>query len=271
MTRSQTRPRRQALAEILGLMGLLMGGGLLAGQGGQTLARSMGGLGGGGASAPMPSRGGHSGNHSPPPSRGDGMAALDHNLITAASIGDVDLVNRLLQAGASAQATDDRGRTALLAAVYNRRGDVARVLIQAGADVNRKDGEANSPFLLAAATNQIDVVRLTLAHGADLNSTDRYDGTALIAASQHGNVEVVKLLIAAGVPVDRVNQLGWTALLEAIILGDGSSRYEDVVQALLDAGADANLSDREGVSPTRHARERGYKTMVRMLMRVRGH
>jgi len=270
MTRSQTRPRRQALAEILGLMGLLMGGGLLAGQGGQTLARSMGGL-GGGASAPMPARAGHAGNHSSPPSRGDGVAALDHNLITAASIGDLDLVNRLLQAGASVQATDDRGRSALLAAVYSRRGDVARVLIQAGADVNRKDGEANSPFLLAAATNQIDVVRLTLAHGADLNSTDRYDGTALIAASQHGNVEVVKLLLSAGVPVDRVNQLGWTALLEAIILGDGSSRYEDIVQALLDAGADANLADRDGVSPTRHARERGYKTMVRMLMRSRGH
>ena len=126
-------------------------------------------------------------------------------------------------------------------------------------------------FLLAAATNQIDVVRLALSHGADLNSTDRYDGTALIAASQHGNVEIVKLLISAGVPVDRVNQLGWTALLEAIILGDGSSRYEDIVQALLDAGADANLADREGVTPSRHARERGYKTMVRMLMRARGH
>ncbi|GAA7762191.1 uncharacterized protein ACUXAV_001130 [Cupriavidus metallidurans] len=269
MTRSQTRPRRQALAEILGLMGLLVAGGLLAGQGGQTLARSVGGL--GGASAPMPSRPWHGSNHTPLPSRGDGMAALDHNLITAASIGDLDLVNRLLKAGASAQATDERGRTALLAAVYNRRGDVMRVLIQAGADVNRKDDEGNSPFLLAAATNQIDVVRLALSHGADLNSTDRYDGTALIAASQHGNVEIVKLLISAGVPVDRVNQLGWTALLEAIILGDGSSRYEDIVQALLDAGADANLADREGVTPSRHARERGYKTMVRMLMRARGH
>jgi hypothetical protein len=43
------------------------------------------------------------------------------------------------------------------------------------------------------------------------------------------------------------------------------------VQLLLDAGADANLADREGVTPTRHARERGYKTMVKMLMRARGH
>ncbi len=267
MTRTQTRPRRQALAEILGLMGLLMGGGLLAGQGGQTLARTLGGM--RDASSPAPSTRAPS---SPPASaRGEGISALDRNLITAASIGDLDLVNRLVKAGASLHATDERGRSALLAAVYNRRSEVARTLIMAGADVNQKDSEVNSAFLLACVTNQLDIVRLALSHGADITSTDRYDGTALIAASQHGNVEVVKLLLKAGVPVDRVNQLGWTALLEAIILGDGSARYEEIVQLLLDAGADANLADREGITPSRHARERGYKTMVRMLMRVRGH
>lgn len=269
MTRSQIRPRRQAIAEMLGLMGLLMGGGLLAGQGGQTLARTLTGIGNGRDTlAQLP--------RSPrpvdrPPPRADGMAALDRNLITAASIGDAELVNRLLAAGASAQAVDERGRTALLAAVYNRRNEVARTLVLAGADVNRQDAESNSPFLVAAATGQIDIVRLALSHGADTRSTDRYDGTALIAASQHGNVEIVKLLLKAGVAVDHVNQLGWTALLEAVVLGDGSARYEEVVQLLLDAGADANLADREGVTPTRHARERGYKTMVRMLMRARGH
>ena len=266
MTPSQTRHRRQALAEMLGLMGLLMAGGLLAGQGGQTLARSLGSMRDASAPAPMPRP-----LPASPPSRGEGMTALDRNLVTAASIGDLDLVNRLLRAGASLSAVDERGRSALVAAVYNRRGDVARALIMAGADVNQKDGESNSAFLLASATNQLDIVRLSLSHGADVRSTDRYDGTALIAASQHGNVEVVKLLLKAGVPVDRVNQLGWTALLEAIILGDGSTRYEEVVQLLLDAGADANLADREGITPSRHARERGYKTMVKALMRARGH
>jgi len=268
MTRPQSRPRRQALAEMLGLMGLLMAGGLLAGQGGQSLARSMGGMRDAASSAPA-SRAPHV--DAAPSTRSDSLSALDRNLITAASIGDLDLVNRLLKAGASLHATDERGRSALVAAVYGRRGDVARALIMAGADVNQKDGEANSAFLLASATNQLEVVRQSLSHGANVRSTDRYDGTALIAACQHGNVEVVKLLLKAGVPVDHVNQLGWTALLEAIILGDGSPRYEEVVQLLLDAGADANLADREGVTPSRHARERGYKTMVRTLMRARGH
>jgi len=250
---------------MLGMMGLLTCGTLLATQGGQTLARSSA-SGSAGTPAHHP-RG--DGQHAT--TRSDGISALDRNLITAAVAGDLELVNRLLTAGASPRAVDERGRSALLAAVYNRRGEVARALILAGADVNYKDGESNSPFLLASATGQVDIVRLTLAHGADLNSTDRYDGTALIAASQHGNVEIVKLLLQKGIAVDHVNQLGWTALLEAVILGDGSARYEEIVQLLIDAGADANLADREGVSPTRHARERGYKSIVKILMRARGH
>ncbi|AGW91481.1 MULTISPECIES: ankyrin repeat domain-containing protein [Cupriavidus] len=267
MTRPAARTRRQALNELLGLMGLLVGGGLLAAQGGQTLAARPAG---GAASQPGAARAPRN-TTARAPVRSDGISALDRNLITAAGIGDQDMVARLLAAGATARAADERGRSALLAAVQNRHVEVARMLALAGADVNLKDADANSPFLLAAATGQPDMVRLALAHGADLASTDRYHGTALIAASQHGHVEVVKLLLKAGVAVDHVNDLGWTALLEAVVLGDGSARYEETVQLLLDAGADANLADREGVTPTRHARERGYKTMVKMLMRVRGH
>ncbi|WP_084545599.1 ankyrin repeat domain-containing protein [Cupriavidus malaysiensis] len=263
MPRAAVRSRSLMLAEVLGLAGLLMGSGLIASPGGSSQA------------ARAPASAAPAGLHAAPalnhhPLRG-GISTLDRNLITASAAGDLELVTRLLTAGASAQAVDERGRSALLASIYGQHKEVARVLILAGADVNRKDGEANSPFLQSASSGQADLVRLEIAHGADLRSTDRYDGTALIAASEHGHVDVVKLLLQAGVPVDHVNQLGWTALLEAIILGDGSQRYEDIVQLLLDAGADPNLADREGNTPTRHARERGYKTIVKSLMRVRGH
>lgn len=265
MTSPAARARYLMVAETLGLSGLLLGGALLAGPGGATLAARP-------SAHPAPASPVHRTGTSPSsPLRSRGPTALDRNLLTAAMAGDAALVERLLAAGASPHATDERGRTALLIAVYLRHARMARLLIQAGADVNDKDDEGNSAFLLAAATNQPEVVRLALARGADLESTDRYRGTALTAAAQHGNVEVVRLLLRAGVPVDHVNALGWTALLEAIVLGDGSARYETVVQLLLEAGADANLADRDGNTPTRHARQRGYKTMVKMLMRQRGH
>ncbi|WP_454732026.1 MULTISPECIES: ankyrin repeat domain-containing protein [Cupriavidus] len=266
MPRPAARPRRLVLAEVLGLTGLLMGGALLAGPGGSSLAARPAG----GAASHAASRSQAPAGTAASGPR-EGVGALDRNLIAAAMQGDLELVKRLLAAGASAQATDERGRSALLVAVDSRHTEVAKTLVAAGANVNRKDIDANSPFLLAAATGQLEMVQLSLAHGADLASTDSNDSTALILASQHGNTEVVKVLLKAGVPVDHVNRQGWTALLETIVMGDGSARYEDTVQLLLDAGADANLADRDGTSPTRHARERSYKTMVKMLVRARGH
>ena len=56
-----------------------------------------------------------------------------------------------------------------------------------------------------------------------------------------------------GVEADHVNNLGWTALLEAVILGDGGANHQEIVQILLDAGADPELPDGDGVTPLQHA------------------
>jgi ankyrin repeat protein len=107
---------------------------------------------------------------------------------------------------------------------------------------------------------------MTLAHGADLKSTNRYGGTALIPASERGHVETVRLLIEAGVDVDHVNKLGWTALLEAIILGNGGPQHSQIVQLLVKSGANVNLADRDGVTPLRHARKRGFSEIEKILI-----
>jgi len=66
-------------------------------------------------------------------------AERDATLIRAAAAGDLTTVNRLLKEGASAKAKDDRGRTALNAAVYENRIEVVRRLLAADADVNEAD------------------------------------------------------------------------------------------------------------------------------------
>ena len=62
-----------------------------------------------------------------------------------------------------------------------------------------------------------------------------------------------------------MNNLGWTALLEAIILGEGGREHSEIVQLLIDAGADVNIGDGAGVLPLSHARQRGFTEIVRML------
>ena len=62
-----------------------------------------------------------------------------------------------------------------------------------------------------------------------------------------------------------MNNLGWTGLLEAVILGDGGPRHQAIVKRLIEAGADVDLADGKGVTPLKHARERGQSEVARLL------
>jgi ankyrin repeat protein len=163
------------------------------------------------------------------------------------------------------QARDGAGRTALLLATRGNHVEAARMLIAAGADVNAKDNIQDSPFLYAGAEGRNEILKMTLEAGADLKSTNRYGGTALIPAAHHGHVETVKILLATAIDKDHVNTLGWTALLEAVILGDGGRTYIEIVRLLVEAGADVNIADRDGVTPLVHAKRHGYSEIARIL------
>jgi ankyrin repeat protein len=81
---------------------------------------------------------------------------------------------------------------------------------------------------------------------------------------------VVRALIEAGAPLDHVNNLGWTALIEAVVLGNGDKNHTDTVDALVKAGADTEIKDRQGMTALGHARSRGYTEMIKILSAASG-
>jgi ankyrin repeat protein len=200
-----------------------------------------------------------------PEASAQSQAERERDLIIAAERGELVVVRRLIQQGVRVNARDQRGRTALMAATQRNRVEVARFLIQEGADVNAKDFIQDTPYLYAAAEGRIEILKMALAAGADLKDINRYAGTGLIPAAHRGHVEAVKLLLATPIDKDHVNNLGWTALLEAIVLGDGGPRHTEIVRLLVEAGANVNLADRDGVTPLAHARRRNYSEMARIL------
>lgn len=195
-------------------------------------------------------------------------AMTETGLFSAAEHDDAQAIRKMVASGIAVDPRNAAGETPLLVATHKNAVNAARALIEAGADVNAKDRIHDSPYLYAGASGYLEILKLTLAHGADLKSTNRYGGTALIPAAERGHVETVRTLIAAGVNVDHVNRLGWTALIEAIILGNGGARHQEIVQALIEAGANVNLADGEGVPPLRLARGRGYSKIADLLARA---
>jgi ankyrin repeat protein len=195
--------------------------------------------------------------------------AIYAGLHEAAAKGDVAEIEKLVTEGEKPDIQDSRSRTPLLVTAYLRKHDAARALLKHGANPNALDIDRYDIVTIAAVANDLEMLKLALEGGASAkNITSRYNGTALIAAAHLGHAEAVKMLIAAKAPLNHVNNLGWTALMESIVLGNGGAEHTATLKALVEAGCDVNIADRQGMTPLQHARRRGYVEMARILEAV---
>ena len=54
-------------------------------------------------------------------------------------------------------------------------------------------------------------------------------------------------------------------MIEQIVLGDGGQRHTETLRALVDAGANVNLPDRNGQTPLALAQAREHVAMLSLL------
>lgn len=197
-------------------------------------------------------------------------SAADGDLLAAAKAGHAAEVSRLIAAVTDLNARDAQGQTPLLLAVAGNHVAVARALLAAGADLNAQAANRDTPWLLAGASGRSEIIAAMLPLKPDLSIRNRYGGNALIPACERAHVETVRLLLTSGIDLDHVNDLGWTCLLEIVILGDGGPRHQEVAKLVLDAGANPNLADKDGVTPLAHARQRNQRAVAALIEKAGG-
>jgi ankyrin repeat protein len=158
-------------------------------------------------------------------------------LYIAALNGNAEIVALLLDNGVDPKLAIAEGETALMTAA--RSGDVATIdrLIEAGADVNAtEDWKEQTALMWAASENNGAAVTRLLAAGADRDAVSAGgEFTALKFAVRAGAIDAVRALLDAGADVDETMQDGTSMLVLAV-----TNAHYELAGVLLDYGADPN-------------------------------
>jgi ankyrin repeat protein len=197
-------------------------------------------------------------------------------LSMAATNGSASMIEMLVGAGADVNASTSTGATPLMAASTSGSVDAVCALLGHGAFVNaRETANGQTALMFAAWEDRADVITALVEHGADVGLTSwvvslvepRFDDdgnpllpgrpralggnsvmggmTALLFAARDGHLDAVRALVESGALVDQVaGGDGSSPLVIAIANG-----HYSVGKYLLDAGADPNIANIDGLAP----------------------
>lgn len=132
-------------------------------------------------------------------------------LVQAAEGGHLSVVRYLLDEGADIHQTDHQGRRALQQACYRGGPLVVALLLERGADPAARGAWGTTPLIRASSSRHVDVVKLLLAHGCgDINHRDDVGRTACYVACRWGRLDMVQVLLEAGADRTLVDKEGRT-------------------------------------------------------------
>ena len=200
-------------------------------------------------------------------------------LLRAAQKGLVEVTQALLAAGADPNTRDKNGTPVVVAAAAEAKEEVVSALLKAGADINASDKDGVTALILATHKDHSGMFRTLLAVGADPNAKTKSGANMLGTSSIQGLIgnaakagtqaqgmamlmaslgDIMKIAKSAGEDKGET-----TSLVIAAAAGRG-----EMVQALLDAGADPNLSLEKSEGPLGIAVSKGHSEIAAMLRRA---
>ncbi|KAJ8668006.1 hypothetical protein QAD02_009669 [Eretmocerus hayati] len=182
-------------------------------------------------------------------------------LIYAVSFGDAKLLEQLLKAGGDAKVITTGKKQTCLHFVFSTDEDADRakiisILLKAGTPLDGRDGINNQiPLHYAVTAGDVRSVEQLIRAGADIHTVDKNGMTCLHLAFRPVKKEledrihgIVRLLLKAGSKIEANDKDGKTPLVHAVILGNAKC-----IQQLIRSGANAKVTDNEGLSILHHA------------------
>ncbi len=178
-------------------------------------------------------------------------------LLLAATRNSCDMIELLLDNGADINITSPKGSTPLLQAIEYSAQDAACLLIERGADIHVRDKRGYTPMRLLAK-NGLSLVLRKLLDAKLLTQQDKE--CILVYATVANRLPLVKHLIYEKMDVNFRTEEGFSLLTLAVM-----GNYKEIVQFLLEQGADVELRDKLGLRPLDHA-ERDQRWEIQEML-----
>ena len=184
----------------------------------------------------------------------------------------IDMMQLLIDEGADVEASSMSSAPPLLQAckAVRERSAGLKLLLENGADPNRVDSRGRTPLYKISSHYSCDLrsIETLIEHGADVNATytnqrqDRIFAVSVIgvAVKYAGDpVGVMKALLSAGASPNGLDEEGQPVVVTACHYSprvDENSKGPELVQMLLEAGADLHYRDELDRNLLHHASQR---------------
>ncbi|KAF5701144.1 ankyrin repeat-containing protein [Fusarium globosum] len=182
------------------------------------------------------------------------------SIFDAALYDNYDEVYSLIQQNVDVNAINpNTGATALHMASGLERGRIVKILLEAGADHSIIDDLHETPMHQAAITGNCEAVKLLLEAGASPHGKGRDGSTPIHMAAWNAGPATLQVLLKAGGDINARSDSGETPLLAA-------GGYDDLVEFLVQEGADLEIADNNGMTALHIAARDGVRSQVQFIL-----
>lgn len=183
-------------------------------------------------------------------------------LTAAAAFGQIEIVAKLLEAGANpdqvAHAGRRKGLTALHIAAEYPHSEMAALLLSSGASPHVKSAAKTTPLYRAARSGSTDILTMLYKAGADIDARSYDDFTPVTEAIENGHLEALKLLLSWGADPHIPNSDGDTPLSYARWHASPEIVTE-LERALVSSGITSNPKELKVEAPNKISMRKGAK------------